>query len=553
MKRIGIVLGVMVASLMFAGAVQAATYVWDNGGADMNWNTAANWDNGDIGGLQNTVPGNNDDAWFTTPSESYLGHDPTPPPGGIWNPPTHYSAVMLYGDRQVGSLNCTGSNRSIRGTWFDNDVVVHKLTISTGDITSSTDLKIGANVELGDTLANWDGSFNFGYANASGWNGATGEGDNNGLGWPGQPVTVTELMAGTDIVKTGTGTVHLGEVGGNHNTLIITGTLEVKEGTVSGGYGRQGYLQTYDVILGDDCALASTSATLTLGGGGRWDADITVRPGSSGARTIITTHGWSGGSYYGNIILNDDLTLKSGGPTYITGDISGTGNLVIERNSSGTAGNVEMSGDLTYSGTTTVKESIVFVTGTNNSGLGNWLVESGAGLGGGGTIGLASSVTIADGAHLLPGGTSNLRTATFTTNTTVGTLTIASGLVLDNDSQLDFQFGPDDVAGVDYDTMVVTDLTLDGVLNVDNLAGYNSDNGVYQIFAYSGTLTNNDLHINLPDGSIGYIQIVPGGSGVVKLVTGSTGPGVIPEPGTLLLLGTGVLGVLGYLRRRRMM
>jgi hypothetical protein len=28
--------------------------------------------------------------------------------------------------------------------------------------------------------------------------------------------------------------------------------------------------------------------------------------------------------------------------------------------------------------------------------------------------------------------------------------------------------------------------------------------------------------------------------------------GEIPEPGTLLLLGTGVLGVLGYMRRRRM-
>jgi hypothetical protein len=52
----------------------------------------------------------------------------------------------------------------------------------------------------------------------------------------------------------------------------------------------------------------------------------------------------------------------------------------------------------------------------------------------------------------------------------------------------------------------------------------------------------------------GIANVGPGGPGPWPFDSGlgTIYPGVIPEPGTLLLLGTGIIGLLGYLRRRRM-
>ena len=64
------------------------------------------------------------------------------------------------------------------------------------------------------------------------------------------------------------------------------------------------------------------------------------------------------------------------------------------------------------------------------------------------------------------------------------------------------------------------DLTLDGLLTVANLGGLQA--GIYTLFVYTGTLTNNGLQINsLPAGFIGSISA--SGGTVSLIVTANSG------------------------------
>src|SRR3546814_1742281 len=76
-----------------------------------------------------------------------------------------------------------------------------------------------------------------------------------------------------------------------------------------------------------------------------------------------------------------------------------------------------------------------------------------------------------------------------------GTLTINGDLSLAAGSVLDFEFGAANVVGGPLNDLIEVggDLVLDGTINVDVSAGGDFGGGVYRVFNYDGTLTNNGL------------------------------------------------------------
>jgi len=458
-------------------------------------------------------------------------------------PTTGGEKLIYLNDNQVCDSLTISTETHIVYWYPENDASAgYYLTLSSGDITdSASPVSVHANLKLGDAKAVWNVNSDLYIGAATAITNYTGRG-----------VDVDETVAGTDIEKTGTGVLKLsgtalsGKVAtGNH--LNITGTFYIREGRVetvgdAGGIGTAGKL--FDIVLGNDTMAAA--AAIDIGRGGTVYPDVTVAAGNM-AKSIENSHGHSGGHYSGDFTLNDSLIVKALGPMELAGDWSGAGGVTKQG-----GGNAAFIGDcVTYSGTTVVEAGILFVNATT-SGQGDYTVQSGAGLGGSGTIGLsASTITIDNGGHLLPGGYSLLRTGA----QSVGTLTIDGDLLLDNDSQLDFQlgrdYGVDNGPGVSYDTIVLlSDLTLDGSLNVTQEAGFNTDNGIYELISGIDTLKNNGLETTGLDGVDHWIDTTQ--EGYVYLRTGETGPPEIPEPGTMLLLGTGVLGALGFIRRRRM-
>jgi len=80
--------------------------------------------------------------------------------------------------------------------------------------------------------------------------------------------------------------------------------------------------------------------------------------------------------------------------------------------------------------------------------------------------------------------------------------------------------------------------------------------GGNDVFSFTGTLQGTGAFSCVPAFTIQGSKIVhgnpfaAGGSGSVKWASGDTTAGVVPEPGTLSLLGTGVLGIAAVLRRK---
>ncbi len=200
---------------------------------------------------------------------------------------------------------------------------------------------------------------------------------------------------------------------------------------------------------------------------------------------------------------------------------------------------VTLAGDNTYVGTTTVQEGTLRITGTT-SGQGSYTVQSGATLGGTGTIGLAAgaAVTFANGSFLDPG-------------TSPGTLTVDGDLVMETGSTYLWELGP---TGHD-----LVDLT--GSLALGDWTLALVDDGAepvfgekYYLFTSFSTLDlaggSNPANFNAlidtsraPDWNPAYLSLGLDDAGLYL--------SAIPEPGTLLLLAAGLLGLLAAPRRKR--
>jgi fibronectin-binding autotransporter adhesin len=154
-------------------------------------------------------------------------------------------------------------------------------------------------------------------------------------------------------------------------------------------------------------------------------------------------------------------------------------------------------------------------------------VASGATLAGTGT--LEGPVTIQNGGILSPGDGSP------------GTLTVGS-LNLSSGSVLNYQLGRPNVVGSGVNSLIQVngDLTLAGILNITNAGGFGE--GVYRLFNYSGSLTNNGLALgNIPSGfARDQFFFQTSQAGLVNLVVSAGGFQVLFWNGTTTV-GDGVI------------
>ncbi|WP_181172814.1 autotransporter-associated beta strand repeat-containing protein [Mesorhizobium sp. B2-1-5] len=270
-------------------------------------------------------------------------------------------------------------------------------------------------------------------------------------------------------------------------------TIRVGDGTLPGA----AYTATIAANLTGATQLAKTDlGTLVLAGTNSYTGGTAVKGG-----TLQVSADANLGAAAGGLSLDDgatlkttaaftsarDVTLNAGSGTVqtdadliLSGAISGAGGF----NKTG-AGALILTGSNSYAGPTTVGAGGLYVDGDNSAATGLVSVASGATIGGKGSIG--GDVTVADGATLSPGSADG----------TPGTLAIAGNLNLSSGSVLNYSFGQADVVGGALNdlTTVGGNLVLDGTLNVTASAGGTFGPGVYRVFSYDGTLTNNGLAV----------------------------------------------------------
>jgi fibronectin-binding autotransporter adhesin len=301
--------------------------------------------------------------------------------------------------------------------------------------------------------------------------------------------SVTQAGSGTTVL-TGASTYSGG-------TTITAGTLQLGNGGTSGSitgdvvdngalaFNRSDSATFGGVISGSGSVTQAGTGTTVLTGGNTYSGGTTITAG-----TLQLGNGGTSGSITGNVVNNGALAFNRSDSVTFSGVISGSGS--VTQAGSGTT---TLTGSNAYSGTTTVQAGTLLVDGNQSAATGLTTVQSGATLGGNGTLG--GDVVVASGGALNPGDMG-----------AVGALTVNGNLTLNSGAALNYQFGRANTPGGALNdlTTVNGNLTLGGALNVSTTSGGSFGPGVYRVFNYAGTLTNNGLSIGSAPTGTYYVQ-----------------------------------------------
>jgi fibronectin-binding autotransporter adhesin len=245
--------------------------------------------------------------------------------------------------------------------------------------------------------------------------------------------------------------------------------IRVGDGTTAGA-GMTATIAS--VLTGSNGLTKSDLGTLVLAGNNTYTGGTTIAAG-----TLQLGEGGTNGSIVGDVVDNGTLAFDRSDVQTIGAAISGSGG--VTQMGSGTT---TLTSNSSYTGATTVSGGTLLINGDQTAATGATTVQNGGTLGGSGTIG--GDVTVANGGTLSPGNSP-------------GTLTVNGNLTLNAGANVDYQLGQAGTVGGSLNDLTVVhgNLTLDGTLNVSATPGGTFGAGVYRLFSYDGTLTDNGLAI----------------------------------------------------------
>lgn len=378
----------------------------------------------------------------------------------------------------VGASVLTSANNAIGATTISAGTleVAGGLEAPTIAMTGSSTLTVGGTVQAaGSTQVaiTGDAGNNTININPGGILRASGD-----LGGGSDVVTVAGLLntgAGTLALGTGDDTLTL-----NDGASISGGGVEARAGTDTLEVNNAQSLTLDGASVGGFEILTKDNiGTLTLTGDHGYANGTTISDG-----TLQIGNGGTSGSLESDVLNNGRLAFNRSDTYSFTGLVSGNGSL--EQIGGGTT---ILTGDNSYSGPTTVQSGRLYINGDQSGATGPTSVAGGATLGGTGTVG--GDVALVAGAVLDPGNPGSLP----------GTLTVAGSLTLDDGALVNYSFGQANVVGGAFNDLTVVggDLVLDGTLNITETPGGDFGPGLYRIFSYGGTLTDNGLDVTSSD------------------------------------------------------